>query len=439
MNDPTTDPSLTSWVEVAPGSDFPIQNLPYGVFRPGAGAGPRIGVAIGDFVLDLATLHEAGLFSGTAIAGENLFAREVLNEFMARGGETWGELRRRLSDLLCADNRELRDDRRLRERALLRRERVVMQMPVEVGDYIDFYSSREHATNAGSLFRDPKNALPPNWLHLPIAYHGRAGSLVVSPDEVRRPHGQIKPNPEAAPIFAPSRRLDFELEVGFFVGVGNGDGYPIPTEVAHKHIFGAVLLNDWSARDIQQWEYQPLGPFLGKSFATSISPWVVPLAALEPFRVAGPLQDPPVLPYLRYTGEWNFDIELEVWLKSAAMEGAVRITATNFRNLYWNVLQQLAHATVNGARMRSGDLFASGTVSGTTPGSLGSMLEISRNDREPITLPGGERRGFLEDGDTVTMRGWCQGRGYRIGFGECTGTILSPATNPSVIPEPVRR
>ncbi|HUY18398.1 MAG TPA: fumarylacetoacetase [Candidatus Binataceae bacterium] len=423
MNDPTTDSALISWVEVAPDSDFPIQNLPYGVFRAGAGAGPRIGVAIGDWVIDLAAIHEAGLFSATAIAGENLFASEFLNDFMARGGEVWGEVRRRISELLRADNPELRDAQRLRERALVRRERVAMQMPVAVGDFIDFYSSREHATNAGSLFRDPKNALPPNWLHLPIAYHGRAGSLRVSPREVRRPRGQVKPSPEAAPIFAPSSRLDFELEVGFFVGVGNGDGYPIPTEVAHKHIFGAVLLNDWSARDIQQWEYQPLGPFLGKSFATSISPWVVPLAALVPFRVAGPAQDPPVLPYLRYTGEWNFDINLEVSLKSAAMESAVQITATNFRRLYWNVLQHLAHATVNGARMRPGDLFASGTVSGTTPGSLGSMLEISRNGKEPITLPGGERRGFLEDGDTVTMRGWCQGSGYRIGFGECTGRI----------------
>lgn len=423
MNDPTTDPSLTSWVEVAPESDFPIQNLPFGVFRPDAEAEPRIGVAIGDFVLDLAALHQAGLFSATAIAGENLFAREFLNDFMARGVEAWSAVRRRISALLRSDNPELRDDRRLRERALLRREGIAMQMPVAVGDYVDFYSSREHATNAGSLFRDPKNALPANWLHLPIAYQGRASSLIVSPREVRRPRGQIKPNPEAAPIFAPSGRLDFELEVGFFVGLGNDDGDPISTETAHKHIFGAVLLNDWSARDIQQWEYQPLGPFLGKSFATSISPWVVPLAALEPFRVAGPVQDPPVLPYLRYTGEWNFDLELEVWLKSAAMETAVRLTSTNFRNLYWNVLQQLAHATVNGARMRPGDLFASGTVSGLTPGSLGSMLEISRNGKDPITLPGGEQRCFLADGDTVTMRGWCQGRGYQIGFGECMGRV----------------
>ncbi|HTW89595.1 MAG TPA: fumarylacetoacetase [Candidatus Binataceae bacterium] len=423
MNDPTTDPSLTTWVDVAPDSDFPIQNLPYGVFQPVAGGEPRIGVAIGDHVLDLAGLHQAGLFGATAIAAENLFARGVLNDFMARGGEVWSTVRRRISELLRGDNPELRDDRRLRERAMFRRPAIAMQMPVAVGDYVDFYSSREHATNVGSLFRDPKNALPANWLHLPIAYQGRASSLIASPREVRRPRGQIKPNPEVAPIFAPSARLDFELEVGFFVGLGNGDGDPIPTETAHRHIFGAVLLNDWSARDIQQWEYQPLGPFLGKSFATSISPWVVPLAALAPFRVPGPEQNPPVLPYLRYTGEWNFDIELEVWLKSAAMETAVRITATNFRNLYWNVLQQLAHATVNGARIRTGDLFASGTVSGLELGSLGSMLEISRNGKEPITLPGGERRGFLADGDTVTMRGWCQGRGYRIGFGECTGRV----------------
>jgi len=424
MTDPTIEPPLTSWVEVARESDFPLQNLPYGVFRPAPGEPARVGVAIGDYVLDLAALHAAGIFRASAIAGANLFARDVMNDFMARGPGTWDAVRRRISELLRADNPELRDNRALQEHALFRRDRIAMQMPAAVGDYIDFYSSREHATNAGSLFRDPKNALPPNWLHLPIGYHGRAGSLGVSPERVRRPRGQVKPSSDAPPVFAPSSRLDFELEVGFFVGVGNSDGDPISTAEAEQHIFGAVLLNDWSARDIQQWEYQPLGPFLGKSFATSISPWIVPLAALAPFRVAGPLQEPPVLPYLRYAGEWNFAINLEVWLRSAAMTAPTRLTATNFRNLYWNPLQQLAHATVNGARMRPGDLFASGTVSGTTPGSLGSMLEISRNGKEPIELPGGERRGFLEDGDTVTMRGWCEGRGYRIGFGECTGTIL---------------
>ncbi len=424
MTDRTIDPALTSWIEVARDSDFPIQNLPYGVFTPAPEKPARVGVAIGDYVLDLAALHEAGAFHTTPIAGENLFAREVLNDFMARGPETWDAVRGRISELLRTDNPELRDNRILRDRALFRREQVTMQMPAAVGDYIDFYSSREHATNAGSLFRDPKNALPPNWLYLPIGYHGRAGSLDVSPAQVRRPRGQVKPTADAPPIFAPTSRLDFELEIGFFVGVGNRAGNPISTAEAAKYIFGAVLLNDWSARDIQQWEYQPLGPFLGKSFATSISPWVVPLAALMPFRVAGPIQEPPVLPYLRYAGEWNFAIDLEVWLKTAAITEATRLTSTNFRNLYWNPLQQLAHATINGARMRPGDLFASGTVSGATPGSLGSMLEISRNGQEPIMLAGGESRCYLEDGDTVTMRGWCEGGGYRIGFGECTGTIL---------------
>jgi fumarylacetoacetase len=425
MTDITNNPT-NSWVAMPRDSDFPIQNLPYGVFRHKS-AGPRIGVAIGDYVLDLAALHEAGLFGSTSIADDNLFAHDSLNRFMARGHQTWSEVRGRIIELLRADNPELRDNRRLREAALISRDGVQMLLPAAIGDFVDFYSSREHATNAGTLFRGAQNALPPNWLYLPIAYHGRAGSIVVSPHDIRRPHGQIRPNPDAPPILAASRRLDFELELGFFAGVGNRAGVPISTGEADKHIFGAVLLNDWSARDVQQWEYQPLGPFLGKSFATTISPWVVPLEALKPFRVIGPDQEPPVLDYLRFEGAWNFDINLEVWLGTTATTDLFQITAVNSRKLYWNVAQHLAHATINGARVRSGDLFASGTVSGTTPDSLGSLLEISKNGKEPMFLPNSERRAFLEDGDTVKLRGWCQGDGYRIGFGDCIGRILDTA------------
>lgn len=420
----TNDPSLSAWLPVSSESDFPIQNLPYGVFRR-PGASPAVGVAIGELVLDLAALHDAGVFRATTIADDNVFARATLNDFMAKGRAVWREVRDRISQLLRADCAELRDRGILRDRILIRQREVEMLMPAEVGDYIDFYTSREHANNVGMLFRGPQHPFSPNFRHMPIGYHGRTASLVVSPHDVRRPGGQIRPNPESGPIFSPSRALDFELEVAFFVGVGNGEGAPIPIARARKHIFGAVLLNDWSARDIQVWESQPLGPFLGKSFATLISPWVVPLEALDPFRVAAPTQDPPVLPYLRCNGDQAYNIQLEAWLQSEKMTEPLRITSTNLRHLYWNCLQMLAHATINNARFRPGDLFASGTVSGPASDALGCMLEITRNGKQPLALPGGEARGYLEDGDRVTLRGWCQGQGYRVGFGECTGRVLS--------------
>jgi fumarylacetoacetase len=301
-------------------------------------------------------------------------------------------------------------------------------MPCLIPNYTDFYSSREHATNVGIMMRGADNALMPNWLHLPVAYHGRASSIVISGTDIVRPHGQTKADDAAAPTFGPSRSLDFELELGLLIGQGNDLGKPISTAQAPEHVFGMVLVNDWSARDVQKWEYQPLGPFLAKNFATSISPWVVTLDALEPFRIAGPKQDPEPLPYLRCQGNWSYDIQLEIWLQTAKMSAPVKISATNAKYLYWNICQQIAHHTVNGCNLQTGDLLASGTISGPTPDSLGSMLELAWKGTRPIQLPNGETRVFLQDGDRVTMTGYCQGDGYRIGFGEVTGTVL-PATH----------
>lgn len=421
----TTDPKLTSWVDVSPDSDFPIQNLPYGVFqRPGAAS--VVGVAIGDYVLDLAALHEAGLFADTRFAGENVFARQSLNAFMAKGRAAWTEARARISTLLQADNGALRDNAELRQKALIPASEVRMRLPVEIGDFTDFYSSKEHATNVGMMFRDPKNALLPNWLHLPVGYHGRAGTVFLSRQDIHRPMGQTKADDADVPSFGPSRLLDFELEMGFFVGAGNEPGHRVPIAEAADHIFGLVLLNDWSARDIQKWEYVPLGPFLGKSFATSISPWVVTLDALEPFCRPSPPQEPAVLPYLAHPGNGAFDIRLEAFLQSSAMKEPMRITATNFKYMYWTMFQQLAHHTVNGTSMRTGDLCGSGTISGPTEDSRGSMLEICWKGTRPLKLPDGSERKFFADGDTVIIRGWCDGDGFRIGFGEVRAAILPP-------------
>ena len=329
-----------------------------------------------------------------------------------------------VSRLLRADEPALRDNAALRPRALWPLAQVELLLPVEVGDYTDFYSSREHATNVGTMLRGPENALMPNWLHLPVAYHGRASSVVVSDTDLRRPKGQYKPADAHAPLFGPSRSLDFELEMGFFIGPGNELGRPIPIGNAADHIFGMVLVNDWSARDIQAWEYQPLGPFLAKNFGTTISPWVVPLEALEPFRVAGPVQHPPPLPYLQSQGNWAYDIQVEVRLQGERMDRPHRISSSNFKYLYWNMCQQLAHHTVNGCNLRTGDLLASGTISGPAPDSYGSLLELTWRGSKPLSLPNGEQRTFLQDGDRVTMTGWCQGQGYRVGFGEATGKML---------------
>ena len=416
---------MQSFIPVAADSHFPLQNLPYAVFRPSPGQRPRIGVAIGDFVLDLAVLEEAGLFDGPQLRDRLVFHQESLNQFMALGRPAWQEARARLQQLLATDHGELRDNAELRGRAFCPLAEVELLLPAAIGDYTDFYSSREHATNVGIMFRGRENALMPNWQHLPVAYHGRASSVIPSGVDIHRPWGQTMRDGDEAPAFHPSRLMDFELEMGFFVGSGNSLGRPIPVQSAAEHIFGLVLVNDWSARDIQKWEYQPLGPFLAKNLATSISPWVVTLDALEPFRTAGPVQEPAPLPYLRIDGRWAYDIQLEVQLQSAQMTEPTTICRSNFRYLYWNICQQLAHHTITGCNMRPGDLIASGTISGPTPDSYGSMLELSWRGERPLALPNGETRKFLQDGDRVSMTGWCQGDGYRIGFGEVTAQLLA--------------
>jgi fumarylacetoacetase len=414
-------PVPRSFVDVAPDSHFSLQNLPYGVFSTRSDPRARVGVAIGDHVLDLAALEEEAML--TVAPGTRVFDRASLNAFIGLGRPAWTAARSRLTELLQAEHAELRETV-LRGRMLIPMREALLRLPIEIGGYTDFYSSKEHATNVGAMFRDPKNALLPNWSYLPIAYNGRASSVVVSGTPIRRPHGQVKPPDADRPVFGPTRKLDFELETAFVVGEGNALGEPIPVGEAERHTFGLVLLNDWSARDIQQWEYVPLGPFNSKSFATSISPWVVTMDALEPFRVAGPVQDPPPLHYLALAGAHAFDIQLELSLKPRDGE-ATTICRTNFRHLYWSMAQQLAHHTVSGCNTRVGDLMASGTISGAAHDSFGSLLELARNGQQPITLEDGVRRAFLEDGDEVVITGWCQGEGYRVGFGEVRGTIVA--------------
>ena len=423
--DETNDPKLTSWVAVAADSHFPIQNLPFGVAVRSNGERFTTS-AIGDWVLDLGELERQGVFSTTLLAGMNIFQGASLNPFMALGRDCWKAVRSTLSHLLQAENSTIRDNAELRQTLLIPASEVEMVMPVEVGDYTDFYSSREHAANVGTMFRGAENALMPNWLHLPVAYHGRASSVVVSGTPIRRPNGQTLPEGAEAPQFGASRVLDFELEMGFFIGPSGRLGGPISVSDAENHIFGMVMVNDWSARDIQKWEYQPLGPFLAKNFGTTISPWIVTLEALKAFRCVGPEQTPEPLPYLRSTGKRTFDIQLEVQLSPEGGEGTT-ITRGNFNTLYWDMCQQLAHHTVTGCNPRTGDLMASGTISGSKNESRGSLLELTWMGKEPLELTSGEERKFIEDGDSVTMTGWCQGDGYRIGFGDCTGTIL-PAT-----------
>ena len=409
-----------SFIEVHSESDFPIQNLPYGIFSTQENSNPRVGTRIGDFVVDLSILDEEKLFDKQY----GFFSDSNLNRFMSAGREVWREIRQRLIGLLRSDNSPIKNE------AMFSIQDVQMHLPVAIGDYTDFYASREHATNVGIMFRGKENALMPNWLHLPVGYHGRASSVVLSGTDVIRPRGQVAMN--GVPEFIASRSLDFELEMGFFIGTGNNLGEPISIENAHEHIFGMVLLNDWSARDIQAWEYQPLGPFLAKNFATSISPWVVTMDALAPFRVDAPKQDPAPLSYLKPFDQTQgkpdsangLDLNLEVTLQSASIDKPQTINHSNMKYLYWSMEQMLAHHTVTGCNMRTGDLCGTGTISGPTEDSYGSMLELTWRGEKPIALPNNETRKFLQDGDTVVMKGYCQGDGYRVGFGEVTGKIL---------------
>jgi fumarylacetoacetase len=414
------DPKLRSFIAVDPSSNFPIQNLPYGVFSAKDGLAPRVGVAIGNYVLDLWGLAQDCRID---VVEPAVFAAPTLNPFMALGPKVWTSTRARISELLREDHPELRDNQELRRRALVPMRDVRLHLPISVSGYTDFYSSKEHATNVGVMFRGKDNALQPNWLHMPIGYNGRASTVVVSGTRVRRPRGQLKPPNVEAPSFGPCKRLDFELEMGVVIGQPSPMGEMLNERQAEDMIFGFVILNDWSARDIQQWEYVPLGPFQAKAFATSISPWVVTREALEPFRLHGPTQDPVPLPYLRQTSANNFDLELDVSLRAAGMNEAKTICRTNFKYMYWSSVQQLVHHAACGCAMNVGDLLGSGTISGPEKHQRGSLLEISWNGSEPVELGGGVKRSFLEDGDSLAMRGWCQGDGYRVGFGEVEGTI----------------
>jgi len=415
---------LKSFIEVSPGSHFPLENLPFGVFQPRQGK-PRVGVAIGDLILDLSVLEELGHFRSPEFHNKKVFSEDSLNSFLALGRQAWRKTREILQHLLSADTPLLRDDARLRKKVFHAQKDVAMKLPVRIGNYTDFYSSYHHAHNVGTMLRGPENALMPNWKWLPVAYHGRASSVVISGTDVRRPHGQIKPPDASAPVFGPTKSLDYELEMAFLIGPGNSLGEPVPIDRAIDHIFGFVLMNDWSARDIQAWEYQPLGPFLAKNFCTSISPWVVTLEALESFRKSLPSQDPEPLPYLRAKNDFTFDIHLEARLQTSSMDSSSVITRTNFQNLYWSIAQQLAHHTVNGCNLQPGDLLASGTISGSNEESRGCMLELTWRGANPLKLPNGETRKWLEDGDTLIITGWCEGDGYRVGFGEVSGKILS--------------
>lgn len=418
------DSAARSWVSVPAGSDFPLQNLPYGVFAKGDG--PRIGIAIGDFILDLHAAAEAGLFDGTVARA--VLEAPTLNLLLAAGRDAWTAVRGRTVALLGDGTELLRNVER--DALLIRQRDVRMALPFHVGDYVDFYSSIEHATNLGKILRPDGEPLLPNWRWIPVGYHGRSSTVVIDGTQIVRPAGQRKGRESSTPEYGPSRMLDIELETGFVTGGdGNKLGTSIPVERAREHVFGLVLVNDWSARDIQAWEYQPLGPFLGKSFATSISPWVVTLDALEPYRIPGPRQEPQPLPYLQTSEDWNYDIELLIELQTKKMrESGIAphvISHSNFKYMYWNIAQQLAHVTVNGTAVRAGDLYASGTISGPQSGSYGSLIELTWRGANVLSLPSGETRAFLEDGDTVTLRGFSEAPGKpRIGFGSVSGTIV---------------
>jgi fumarylacetoacetase len=406
---------LTSWLDISADSDFSIYNLPFGIFSKKKKGKTRAGIAIGNQIVDLAALAQAELID----VSPYVFRQSTLNEFIALGKEVTNKVRLDVQKLLVDKNSPLKE----KPEILVSQADVQMHLPIHIGDYTDFYSSIEHATNVGKMFRDPENALLPNWKHIPVGYHGRASSIVVSGTPIKRPKGQVMPKDATEPVFRPSARLDFELEMGFITGKNTQLGDSVSTADADDYIFGLVLFNDWSARDIQKWEYVPLGPFLGKSFGSSMSPWIVTLEALAPFKVAGPKQDPKVLPYLKYTGKSNYDIQLEVGLKPEKSEESI-VSTSNLKYMYWNMQQQLAHHTINGCNINVGDVMASGTISGKDESSYGSMLEISWGGTKPVTLKDGGTRTFIEDNDTVIMRGFAEKDGIKVGFGEVSGKIL---------------
>lgn len=416
------DPNRKSWLKIEKESDFPIQNIPFGVFITKDDI-ITIGTRIGEYAIDLGAFHQLGYFDGIPLT-DDMFMQDSLNDFISDGRKTWRLVRNRIAEVFDTENSSLKNNLKHRDIIIFDVNEVEMLLPISVGDYTDFYSSKEHATNVGVMFRGKENALMPNWLHMPIGYHGRSSSVVVSGTPIHRPYGQSLPKNESAPVFGPSKSLDMELETAFITTDTNNLGEQISIEEAGEYIFGMVLLNDWSARDIQKWEYVPLGPFLGKNFASTISPWIITMDALEPFRCEAPVQEPTPLPYLQQKRTDNtFDIKLEAVLETE--NGDLNVLSTsNFKYLYWTMPQQLAHHTMNGCNVRSGDLMGSGTISGPTKNSYGSMLELSWGGKEPITLKDGTTRVFFKDGDNVILRGYCKNENIRIGFGKCTGKIL---------------
>jgi fumarylacetoacetase len=416
-------PSLKSWLEISRESDFPIQNLPFGIYST-KNKTKRVGVAIGDQILDLYRLFKLGYLDSLSFC-EHCFSNEYLNRMMGHGKLEIRDLRNRISELLNVENPELSQNKEAVAKVLDLQIESEMHLPVKIGDYTDFYSSEQHAFNVGSMFRDPDNALLPNWKHIPVAYHGRSSSIIPSGQDIIRPKGQQKLDDNENPIFGASKLLDFELEMGFITFQGKTLGNTISTEEADEYIFGMCLFNDWSARDIQKWEYVPLGPFLAKNFASSMSCWIVTLDALEPFRTAGPVQKPKILPYLEYNGNKHLDIELTVAIQTENGSKKV-VTNSNFKHMYWNMNQQLAHHTVNGCNINCGDMLASGTISGPEVGSFGSMLEISWKGTKPVKMPDGSERKFVQDGDSVIFNGRAKNKDYNIGFGELISKVLPP-------------
>lgn len=415
------DPNRKSWLPVDKDSDFPIQNIPFGVFLTRDDV-ITVGTRIGDFAIDLGALHQLGYFEGIELT-DDIFLQDSLNDFISDGKKTWRLVRNRIADIFDVKNTALKDNPTHYDRVIFTLDEIEMQMPVIVGDYTDFYSSKEHATNVGMMFRDPENALLPNWLHIPVGYHGRSSSIIPSGINVRRPNGQTLPAGADVPVFVPSKLIDFELEMAFITTDANDLGEPISIDEAEDYIFGLVLFNDWSARDIQKWEYVPLGPFLAKSFASSISPWIVTLDALQPFKTESPKPIVEPLPYLRSKGKKSYDIHLEAYITPENGTPNL-VSTTNFKYMYWNMSQQLAHHTSNGCAVKSGDMMGSGTISGPTPDSYGSMLELTWRGEKPIKLNDGSERKFINDYDTVTLKGYCKNDQIRIGFGECATKIL---------------
>ena len=421
MSNIANDPSRKSWLPVEKNTDFPIQNIPFGVFLTKDDV-ITIGTRIGNFAIDMGALQQLNYFEGIELT-DDMFMQDNLNDFISDGRKTWRLVRNRLAELFDENNAKLRDNAEHRDIIIFEIDVIEMLLPVQIGDYTDFYSSKEHATNVGMMFRDPENALLPNWLHLPVGYHGRSSTIVPSGVSVHRPKGQTLPNGAIDPVFGPSKLVDFELEMAFITTDANIMGDSVTVDEAEEYIFGMVLFNDWSARDIQKWEYVPLGPFLAKNFASSISPWIVTMDALEPFRVESVVQNPEPLPYLQQKGKHSFDINLTVSIVTEEQIETI-VSKSNFKYMYWTMAQQLAHHTINGCKVNSGDMMGSGTISGPTPDSYGSMLELSWGGKNPVMINDGTERRFINDNDTVVLKGFCENNVVRLGFGECSSTLL---------------